>query len=102
MLLGYDASGRCPLLVDDRCSIYEDRPRTCRTYDCRVFVAAGVEPDKPRIAARVRSWERPFRYDEGSGAEEALAEVRRAAAEIDDGSPPTAVAVRAVLGWSRR
>jgi hypothetical protein len=25
------------MLVDDRCSIYEDRPRACRTYDCRIL-----------------------------------------------------------------
>lgn len=36
-LMGYDEHGRCPMLVDDRCSIYEHRPRACRTYDCRVF-----------------------------------------------------------------
>lgn len=59
VLLGYDEQGRCPMLVEDRCSIYEDRPRTCRTYDCRVFAAAGVAPDEeaqPDIAARVERW----------------------------------------------
>ncbi|MGI9120662.1 MAG: YkgJ family cysteine cluster protein, partial [Acidimicrobiales bacterium] len=44
-LLGYDEQGHCPMLVDNRCSIYEHRPRTCRTYDCRIFPAAGLEPD---------------------------------------------------------
>ena len=31
------------------CSIYDHRPRTCRTFDCRVFAAAGVavDADKP-------------------------------------------------------
>ncbi|MFI5042361.1 MAG: YkgJ family cysteine cluster protein, partial [Acidimicrobiales bacterium] len=33
VVLGYDERGRCPMLVDARCSIYEHRPRTCRTYD---------------------------------------------------------------------
>ena len=28
------------------------RPRACRIYDCRVFPAAGVTPDKPLIAER--------------------------------------------------
>ena len=37
LLLGYDERGHCPMLVDDRCSIYDHRPRACRTYDCRVF-----------------------------------------------------------------
>src|SRR5688572_23451385 len=36
VVLGYDDHGRCPMLVDEKCSIYEHRPRTCRTYDCRV------------------------------------------------------------------
>jgi hypothetical protein len=47
------------MLVDGACSIYEDRPRTCRTYDCRIFTAAAVAPDaatQPAIAERVRSW----------------------------------------------
>ena len=30
------------MLVDEQCSIYEHRPKTCRTYDCRVFPAAGL------------------------------------------------------------
>ena len=41
VLMGYDENGHCPMLVDGACSIYEHRPRTCRTYDCRVFPAAG-------------------------------------------------------------
>jgi uncharacterized protein len=45
MLLGYDEKGRCPMLVRGKCTIYEYRPHTCRTYDCRVFSAAGVEPE---------------------------------------------------------
>jgi hypothetical protein len=40
--MGYDEHGRCPMLVDGKCSVYEDRPRTCRVYDCRVFAAAGI------------------------------------------------------------
>ena len=31
------------MLVDGRCSIYEHRPRTCRTYDCRIFTATGLD-----------------------------------------------------------
>ena len=53
VLMGYDERGHCPMLIDNRCSIYEHRPQTCRTYDCRVFPAAGVEledEDKVLIA----------------------------------------------------
>ena len=53
---GTTSTGHCPLLADGRCTIYEDRPRTCRTYDCRVFVAAGVEADAAGIAERARRW----------------------------------------------
>ena len=58
VLMGYDEQGRCPMLVDGACSIYAHRPRTCRTYDCRVFPASGVEPDddKVLIAEQTRRW----------------------------------------------
>jgi len=55
--MGYDERGRCPMLVDGACSIYEHRPMACRAYDCRVFAATGVTPqDKPAIAARAVEW----------------------------------------------
>ena len=63
VLMGYDEQGRCPMLIEGACSIYEHRPRTCRAYDCRVFPAAGLEPtepDKGAIAQRVRRWR--FRF----------------------------------------
>ncbi|GAC1590356.1 MAG: hypothetical protein NVS3B21_07820 [Acidimicrobiales bacterium] len=58
-VMGYDRAGRCPMLVDGRCSIYEHRPRTCRTYDCRIFAATGVAVagDQPLIAERVARWQ---------------------------------------------
>ena len=59
VLLGYDEKGRCPMLVGGQCSIYEHRPQTCRSYDCRVFPAAGIEAgssDKELINQRIRRW----------------------------------------------
>ena len=58
VLMGYDERGHCPMLVDDRCSIYAHRPRTCRTYDCRVITATGVELDDDQhlIAERTVRW----------------------------------------------
>jgi uncharacterized protein len=59
VLMGYDEHGRCPMLVDGACSIYAHRPRTCRTYDCRVFAATGValdDPTKSAIDDRVGRW----------------------------------------------
>lgn len=43
VVLGYDENGHCPMLVDGACSIYAHRPRTCRTYDCRIFPATGID-----------------------------------------------------------
>ena len=58
VVLGYDERGHCPMLVDGTCSIYEHRPRTCRTYDCRVFAITGVTPDdQPAVAARAAEWD---------------------------------------------
>ena len=96
VLLGYDKRGHCPLLVDNRCTIYEHRPRTCRTYDCRVFPAADVEVDegdKALIAQRVRRWR--FSY-EGESGEVRHAAVRAAATyliehpEVIPGGVPSA------------
>jgi Fe-S-cluster containining protein len=59
VLLGYDENGHCPMLVNYKCSIYEHRPRTCRTYDCRVLPAAGVEIDddaQSAIRDRASRW----------------------------------------------
>ena len=61
LLLGYDERGACPVLVDDHCSVYEDRPLVCRTYDCRIYAATGVAPDRDEIARQVRRWR--FSYD---------------------------------------
>ena len=63
MLLGYDEQGRCPMLTGDGCSIYEHRPLTCRTYDCRVFAAAGIAADRAQITQRARRWK--FTYPTG-------------------------------------
>jgi Fe-S-cluster containining protein len=77
VVLGYDDNGQCPMLIDNACSIYEHRPKTCRTYDCRLFAATGVEIDasKPAIAARVRRWRFTFATDDDRAA---FAEVRAA------------------------
>jgi uncharacterized protein len=56
VLLGYTESGACPVLVYGRCAIYGDRPLVCRTYDCRIYAATGVPPDRAAIAAQVRRW----------------------------------------------
>lgn len=57
-LMGFDERGHCFMFVNGGCSIYAQRPETCRTYDCRVFTAAGMDagPERPVINERIASW----------------------------------------------
>ncbi len=57
-LMGFDAHGHCFMFANGACSIYAHRPETCRTYDCRVFTAAGMNagPDKSVINERIANW----------------------------------------------
>ena len=92
----FDEHGRCPMLSDTGCSIYDHRPRTCRTYDCRLFAAAGMlpeEPEKALIAQQAARWQ--FTID-GASALQAAEAVRAAAAflrhhrvELGNGAPHT-------------
>ena len=103
-MMGYREDGSCPMLVAQRCTIYADRPQTCRDYDCRIFAAAGIDAggaDKQVINTRVRAWR--FRYD-SEAERRAHDAVRRAAAFIRDrrdafpgGRAPTAPTGIAVL-----
>jgi Fe-S-cluster containining protein len=79
LVLGFDEAGRCPMLVDGRCTIYADRPRACRTYDCRIYAAAGIEADRPDIDRQARHWR--FTYPTERDREE-LAAVRAAVAFV--------------------
>jgi uncharacterized protein len=67
-ILGYDKKGRCPMIRDGTCSIYSQRPKICRTYDCRIFSAAGIlagNNGKKTINERVRRWQ--FSYADKRG-----------------------------------
>lgn len=84
VVLGYDERGHCPMLVDDRCSIYQHRPQTCRTYDCRVFPAAGLslrDETKVLIGRRAQRWR--FGYP-AEADETAHRAIRAAAAFLDE------------------
>ncbi len=106
VLLGYDEKGRCPMLVDDKCSIYEHRPQTCRTYDCRVFPAAGIEAgsdDKELINRRILRWKfsYPAQIDrkEHSAVQAAATFLREHADCFPEGvvpSNPTQLAILAI------
>ena len=96
------SAGHCPMLVDGRCSIYEHRPRTCRTYDCRVFPAAGLERRSaggrragPAVALRAPDRRRPRRARGGAGRR------RRAARAASPRRRRRRVAVRRRRGRTR-
>lgn len=83
-LVGYDERGHCPMLADGRCTIHAHRPQTCRTYDCRVYAAAGIAaggPAQARITQRSRQWS--FEYAD-ERARRAHAAVIRAARFLRD------------------
>ena len=97
VVIGYDERGHCPLLVDGRCSVYAHRPRACRTYDCRVFAATGVQPDQPQVAEIARRWH----FDVATPDEQDRWDALHAAAAAPGpaaGEPPTARALRALAG----
>ncbi|MBV8160911.1 MAG: YkgJ family cysteine cluster protein [Acidimicrobiia bacterium] len=91
VVLGYDEHGHCPMLVEGRCSIYEHRPRTCRTYDCRVLPAAGfhLDDDVPvAIGRRATSWRFTYATDAGAVKHEAVQAAATFLAEHPEVSKP--------------
>lgn len=101
-LMGYDAQGHCPMFRGG-CTIYSHRPDTCRTYDCRVFSAAGMDAGAGRtvINERVGRWR--FEYPEPADVQQQRA-VRAAAAflrqhpvRFPNGHVPSRAAEIAVL-----
>lgn len=97
VVLGYDERGHCPMLVDGACSIYAHRPRTCRTYDCRVFPATGIVPDdQPLIAERARRWRFSHPTEHDRAAHESVRATGALLRREHPDAAPTALAVRAV------
>lgn len=110
VVMGYNEHGHCPMLVDMACSIYADRPQTCRTYDCRIFAGVGItldaqhDPDKTAIAASANRWEFSYpseidrlQHQAARDAEHFL----RTAPELHDLVPRTTTQ-RAVLAFRMR
>jgi uncharacterized protein len=80
-MMGYLEDGKCPMLNAGQCSIYADRPQTCRDYDCRIFAAAGIDaggPDKHVINRRVHEW----RFEYASAADKLAHEAIRRTAQF--------------------
>lgn len=102
MVLGHDERGHCPMLVDGACSIYEHRPRTCRTYDCRIFSATGLDATdgdrrKAAIDERVSRWSftyaRPSARAQHAALQATAVAIRRQVPDLRNAE----VAVRAVM-----
>jgi Fe-S-cluster containining protein len=99
--MGYDEHGHCPMLVAGKCSIYEQRPRTCRSYDCRVFAASGLlfdDPGKSSINEQVSRWQ--FQLPEEIDQIE-LEAVRRATAFLEEQEPGFSVTERTLAAIER-
>ncbi len=82
VLMGYDERGWCPMLSEHGCTIYQHRPVTCRTFDCRVFPAAGISADeeKPLVQAAASRWD--FTYA-SADVEQTHRAIVEAAASVD-------------------
>jgi hypothetical protein len=104
VLLGHDERGHCPMLHEGRCSIYAHRPRTCRTYDCRVFAAADAGIDggvDGLISDRARRWRFAYPTAADRSRHEAVRTaavfIRDHPAELPDASAPANATQHAVL-----
>lgn len=74
-LMGYDKHGHCPMLKQQQCQIYQDRPQTCRDYDCRIFTATGLSAggkEKSQINQRVADWRFTYPTADDRAAQQAL------------------------------
>lgn len=55
-LISTTRRGHCALLRNGACSIYRERPQTCRDYDCRLFAASGLSSGYGEIDRQVARW----------------------------------------------
>jgi Fe-S-cluster containining protein len=108
-LLRYDAQGLCHMLEHGNCRIYEDRPQTCRDYDCRIFTAAGIVPGDARkqtINERVARWQFSYADDAARREHAAVAAAARFLKRNAEDFPNadslnhTAIAVMAVKAYA--
>jgi Fe-S-cluster containining protein len=62
-LLGYLSNGHCPMFKENQCSIYTNRPNTCKIFDCRTFTATALKADnhlKKEISIQSERWRFSF------------------------------------------
>jgi Fe-S-cluster containining protein len=104
VMMGYREDGTCPMLNAGKCSIYQQRPQTCRDYDCRIFAAAGIDAggnDKHVINRRVREWQFTYATEADRLAHKAVLTaatfIKNNVAHFPGGRAPTAPTGIAVL-----
>lgn len=56
-VMGYDQDGRCPMHRRG-CTIYAERPLTCRQFDCRVFPVTETTADEQSMQSIYRASQR--------------------------------------------
>jgi len=101
-LMGYDERGHCPMFRDGACTIYDSRPRTCRTYDCRLFAATHLAKLHPKadIANQSARWKFQFSTPEDRVRLRAVRSAEkflRTATNIPVGEGPLNLPQRALL-----
>lgn len=88
-VLGHDEAGRCPMLeAVGACGIYADRPRTCRTFDCRVFAATGIAEagaEKAAVTERAARWRFSYGDEESRALHQRLKSAVRILVEMQQG-----------------
>jgi len=104
MLMGFSQDGVCPMLKESKCAIYQQRPRSCRDYDCRIFAATGVDAggeEKAAINQRVRAWRFTYESEADTRAHRAVRAaatfIQKQGALFPGGRVPTAPSDIAVL-----
>ena len=53
-------TGHCIYLLDEKCSIYDKRPITCRIFDCRIYAITGAlhgENPKNDLNITIMNWD---------------------------------------------
>lgn len=95
--------GACPFLIDERCSIYDKRPVSCRQFDCRDFAIASIRidvnlggaPNQSRGVTEINGSIERFHAANGGFAATAVA--RTASDMVKDGARGVAAAQNAMV-----
>lgn len=91
------ANGYCPFLIDEACSVYADRPASCRQFDCRDMTMAAVRiTDQPGGVREINASADRFLAENGGLTPSSMADLaRRVLADLPD--TPVVVAAQNAL-----